>query len=126
MSQRKNEKGVSEMTDGIGRIFGGNSYGVGGYVPQRQGKDELQSEAQSAEQPKLNPVDVDKVLDYMAAGANFVKPKSEAVSGEVDSEVAERVTASMDKFTEYMAIIEKEFGKELAPDVMDLVMDKLM
>ena len=21
------------MTDGIGRIFGGNSYGVGGYVP---------------------------------------------------------------------------------------------
>ena len=30
------KKGVSEMTDGIGRIFGGNNYGVGGYVPQRK------------------------------------------------------------------------------------------
>ena len=24
------------MTDGIGRIFGGNNYGVGGFVPQRK------------------------------------------------------------------------------------------
>ena len=122
MSQRKNEKGVFEMTDGIGKI-GGSRYGLGPFIPQK--REEVAPESQkAAEQPKLNPVDVDKVLEYMAAGASFV-PKPEVVSGEVDKETAERVVASMGKFEEYMSIIEKEFGR-LAPEVMDLVMDKLM
>jgi hypothetical protein len=32
----------------------------------------------------------------------------------------------MERFEEIYAIVEQEFGPELAPAVMDLVMDKLM
>ena len=32
----------------------------------------------------------------------------------------------MERFEEIYAIVEQEFGAELAPAVMDLVMDKLM
>ena len=36
------------MTDGIGRIFGGNNYGVGGYMPNRSGEEAPQDAAQKA------------------------------------------------------------------------------
>jgi hypothetical protein len=114
------------MTDGIGRIFGGNNYGVGGYVPQRNDEaknDEPQALAQNYDEMLVDPA---KVMDFMAANNIFV-PVAEATKvGDVDAATQERVGNYMEQFETYYALIAQEFGEENAPLVMDLVMDKLM
>ena len=121
------------MTDGIGRIFGGNSYGVGGYVPQR--KDEsADAQVQKQAQPQNNfeetQVDPNKVMDFLAQNNYFmpvnVEAKPAAEAGKVDAETEERIAGYMERFEEIYSVVEQEFGIELAPAVMDLVMDKLM
>ncbi len=124
MSQKENEKGVFEMTDGIGRIFGGNSYGVGGYVPQRKEKEEVSQEAQPTLQRETVDVAPEDVLRFLGAKAEVVPQKQ--VGKELAPEVVSRVAASMEKFNTYMTLIEQEFGKELAPEIFNLAMDNLM
>ncbi len=128
MTQRKMKKGVIDMTDGIGRIFGGNNYGVGGYAPQR--KDEAAQEA-TTQQPAVNyeetQVDPSKIMDFMAANNYFVAPTKEAApTGEVDPATQERVAGYMENFELIYGVIVEEFGEENAPMVMDFVMDQLM
>ena len=116
------------MTDGIGRIFGGNSYGVGGYVPHKK-EDNAQNATQ---QPIVNnyeetQVDPSKIMDFMAANNYFVAPTTEASpAGEVDAATKDRVAGYMENFEMIYGIISEEFGEELAPMVMDFVMDYLM
>ena len=119
------------MTDGIGRLSGYGNYGVGGYVPQRRGGEEA---AQAQEQPVPNnfeetQVDPSKVMDFLASNNFFVDLTNApaAVEGvETDPTVADRVAGYMENFEVIYAVIEEEFGAELAPTVMDLVMDRLM
>ena len=115
------------MTDGIGRIFGGNSYGVGGYVPRRN--DEAHQEA-TPQAPVNNyeetQVDPNKIMDFMAANNFFVAPTETAKAGEVDAATQERIVSYMERFEMIYGIIAEEFGEELAPTVMDFVMDQLM
>ena len=114
------------MTDGIGRIFGGNSYGVAGYVPQRN--DEAKNDAPQAPVQNYDEmlVDPSKVMDFMAANNIFVPVAETTKVGEVDAATQERVGNYMEQFETYYALIAQEFGEENAPLVMDLVMDKLM
>ena len=123
----KNEKRSKEMTDGIGRIFGGNSYGVGGYVPQR--KEEAPQNAQP-QAPAVNyeetQVDPSKVMEFMANNNFFVAPVETANVGDVDAATKERIAGYMENFETIYGIIVEEFGEELAPFVMDIVMDNLM
>ena len=116
------------MTDGIGRIFGGNSYGVGGYVPQRKEEEAPQNAA--AQQPAVNyeetQVDPSKIMDFMAANNFFVAPTEEVKTNEVDAATQERIAGYMENFEMIYGVIAKEFGEELAPTVMDFVMDYLM
>ena len=128
MTQRKMKKGVIDMTDGIGRIFGGNNYGVGGYAPQR--KDEAAQEA-TTQQPAVNyeetQVDPSKIMDFMAANNFFVAPaETKAVKADLDAATQDRVAGFMEKFELIYGVIVEEFGEENAPMVMDLTMDKLM
>ena len=117
------------MTDGIGRIFGGNSYGVGGYVPQQKGgevaeNNVAQPQAQNYEETQVDP---SKVMDFLAANNFFVAPTKEAAStGEVDAATQERIAGYMENFEMIYGVIVEEFGEELAPDVMDIAMDYLM
>ena len=114
------------MTDGIGRIFGGNNYSVGGFVPQRK---EAQEEAvqQQAVQPQREEIDPSKVMEFLNANNIFVTPNTTATTpAELAPEVQDRVVNYMERFEELYGIVENEFGKDMAPDVMDLVMDKLM
>ena len=114
------------MTDGIGRIFGGNSYGVGSYVPQRneESKKEVpQAPVQNYEETQVDPA---KVMDFLAANNYFVAPAETKATGEVDLSTQERVVGYMEKFEIIYGVIAQEFGEELAPAVMDLVMDRLM
>jgi hypothetical protein len=115
------------MTDGIGRIFGGNSYGVGGYVPRRN--EGAQQEA--APQAQVNnyeetQVDPEKIMNFMAANNFFVAPVETKATGEVDAATQERIAGYMENFEMIYGIIAEEFGEELAPTVMDFVMDYLM
>ena len=123
------------MADGIHGIGYGNTSGVGsGYVPQRKGNDVGAQNAQeqavynaNQEHKDVNP---DEVMKFLANNNFFMpvnveaKPVSEV--GGVDAETEERIAGYMERFEEIYALIEHEFGPELSPAVMDLVMDKLM
>lgn len=115
------------MTDGIGRIFGGNSYGVGGYVPQR--KEEApqngvpQAPVNNAEETQVDP---SKVMDFLASNNYFVAPVETKGVGEVDNATRTRVEGYMENFEMIYGVIVEEFGEELAPTVMDIAMDYLM
>lgn len=114
------------MTDGIGRIFGGNSYGVGGYVPQRKEEEAPQNRpAVPVNNYEETQVDPNKVMDFLNANNIFAAPKT-TTPAELDPEVQNRVVDAMARFEELYAIVAQEFGEENAPMVMDLVMDKLM
>ena len=116
------------MTDGIGRIFGGNSYGVGGYVPQRREEDVPQNAPAQAPVVDYEEMQIDpnKVMDFMASNNLFVRESGVTTPAELDPECRERVANSMERFELIYGLVVEEFGEELAPAVMDLVMDKLM
>lgn len=119
-TKRKIEKGVFEMTDSIGRIFGGNGYGVGGYVPQR--KHNVEKEAQPAvpqqERKEVNP---DDVLAFLASST----PVSKAPAAkEVQPEVADRVRDAISKFETIAKVVEEEFGQDNVSTIMELMMAK--
>lgn len=119
------------MTDGIGRIFGGNSYGVGGYVPNRKNEEnpETKAEGQQVNNFEETQVDPNKILDFMANNNYFVdvaKAPAPVNGVETDPTVADRVAGYMENFEIIYGIVEEEFGAELAPTVMDFVMDRLM
>ena len=115
------------MTDGIGRIFGGNSYGVGGYVPRRN--EEAQQEAVTQQQInnfEETQVDPEKIMEFMSANNFFVAPVETKGASEVDDATQARVESYMENFEMIYGVIAEEFGEELAPAVMDFVMDHLM
>ncbi len=114
------------MTDGIGRIFGGNNYGVGGYVHQRNNEaknDASQAPVQNYDEMLVDPA---KVMDFMAANHILVPVAETTKVGEVDDATRTRVEGYMDQFEMIYDIVVREFGEKNAPSVMDLVMDKLM
>jgi len=120
------------MTDGIGRLSGYGNYGVGGYLPQRKQNDVSQEQNQTQEPVKNfeeTQVDPSKIMDWMAANNNFANVINAPAQVEgivTDPTIEERVAGFMENYEYFMTIIEQEFGEELAPSVMDVVMDKLM
>ena len=116
------------MADGIGRIFGGNSYGVGGFGARKNEEEVTQNQTT---QPQVNnyeetQVDPSKVMDFLAANNFFVAPVESTNVGTVDEATKNRVEGYMENFEMIYGVIVEEFGEELAPDVMDIAMDHLM
>ena len=114
------------MTDGIGRIFGGNSYGVGGYVPQRHEAKEEEVAQQQSVQPESKEVDPNKVMDFLNKYVYMVPETSNSEIPELDAETQQRIAGFMEQFEFFYGIIVQEFGEDLAPMVMDMVMNKLI
>ena len=115
------------MADGIGRIFGGGNYGVGGYVPQRKEEEAPQNSSQaSVQNHEETQVDPSKVMDFLAANNYFVASVGTKGVGEVDNATRARVEGYMANFEMIYGVIVEEFGEELAPQVMDIAMDYLM
>jgi len=117
------------MTDGIGRIFGGNNYGVGGFGPQK--KDDAPKN--DVQQPVVNyqetQVDPSKVMEFMANNNFFIAPTNSTTATtpvELDQATQDRIGGYMEKFELIFGIVQEEFGEENAPMVMDFVMDNLM
>ena len=121
------------MADGIGRLSGYGNYGVGGYQPQRK-NNEVNQEAKPQEQALANnheetQVDPSKVMDFLASNNFFVAAPSANQVGDVnqvDAATQDRIAGYMEQFEMIYGIVQEEFGEELAPQVMDMVMDKLM
>ena len=123
------------MTDGIGRLSGYGNYGVGGYIPQRRNGD-VSKESQQQEQVVNNnhaetQIDPSKVMDFLANNNFFVaqaapKEVADVDGAAVDAATQDRVAGYMEQFEMIYGIVQEEFGEELAPAVMDIVMDKLM
>ena len=118
------------MTDGIGRLTGYGNYGVGGYIPQRR-NGEVSKEAQSQAQSQTNnyeetQVDPSKVMDFLSSNNFFVAAPVTADVNEVDNATQDRVAGYMEQFEMIYGVVQEEFGEELAPAVMDIVMDRLI
>ena len=126
------------MTDGVYGIGYGNTSGVGGgYMPPKKSdvdkkEDEQPSTTQNAERKDVNPDDVMRFLANNNYFINLTNTNGTAgasgVDGaeDIDAETEARFAEYMERFEEIYALIEEEFGSDLAPAVMDLVMDKLM
>ena len=120
------------MADGIGNVSG-YGYGIGGFMPRAKKdeveKNEQQQAAVADNRPAETQVDPNKVMEFLANNNYFVAaPKANVVSGtnEVDAATQDRVAGYMEQFEMIYGIVQEEFGEELAPAVMDIVMDKLM
>ena len=124
------------MTDGIGRLSG-YGYGIGGFMPRNNkeevAKDNQQQAPVAEKKPAETQVDPSKVMEFLANNNFFVAPQ--AASKEVtdvegaaalDSATQDRVAGYMEQFEMIQGIVQEEFGEEMAPAVMDVVMDKLM
>ena len=118
------------MTDGIGRLSGYGNYGVGGYMPQRRNempKDGMVQDGQvAAPNYEDTQVDPSKVMDFLTSNNFFIAtPQAADVDG-VDSATQDRIAGYMEQFEMIYGVVQEEFGEEIAPAVMDVVMDKLM
>ena len=73
MTQKEKKKGVSEMTDGIGRI-GGSNYGYAGYGLPRQGEEAPKNPAAETVVNNYEETQVDpsRLMELMAANNLFV------------------------------------------------------
>ena len=124
------------MTDGIGRLSG-YGYGIGGFMPRNNKEDVAKDNQQQApvadNKPAETQVDPSKVMEFLANNNFFVAPQAALkevtdVEGAMalDSATQDRVAGYMEQFEMIYGIVQEEFGEELAPAVMDVVMDKLM
>ena len=123
------------MTDGIGRLSG-YGYGIGGFMPRNNKEDVAKNDQQQApvadNKPAETQVDPSKVMAFLANNNYFVAPQTtkEAAdvdgAGAVDAATQDRVAGYMERFEMIYGIVQEEFGEELAPAVMDIVMDRLM
>lgn len=120
------------MVDGVNRTgynFGGvNGYGAGGNRNENTNDADNQSPIVPKDYTETQ-VDPAKVMDWMAANNNFANIINAPVQPEgivTDPTIEERIAGFMENYEYFMTIIEQEFGEELAPAVMDVVMDKLM
>ena len=116
------------MADGIGRLSGYGNYGVGGYLPQQKNNAPQDEEGvkSQVQQNNYNETQIDpaKVMEFLATNNYFVQESTSAQN--VDAEMQDRINGYMEQFEYIYGIIVKEFGEDIAPQVMDLVMDKLL
>lgn len=122
---------------------GGNGYGIT-WNNNRSQEDVETNNAEKQTTANANQehrdVNPDDVMKFLANNNIFIDvklAKLDAADGKIDgifnadlnsveADMQDRIAGYMERFEEIYAIIEQEFGAELAPSVMDLVMDKLM
>ena len=114
------------MANGINGIGGNNnSYNYYQNLNNNEAKPEEQEQVivNNHEETQIDP---SKVMDFMAANNFFVAPKENVGAGQVDEMTQERIGEFMKNFEFVFGLVSKEFGEDLAPMVMDMVMDNLI
>ena len=127
MTQRKKEKKeYLKMTNGVNGI-GGNPYSYGNYgYNNNQAKESQEQTPEAVNAPEQKAVNPEAVMDFMNRYIYMAPEAQSAGTGKVDPETQKRIEGFMEQFQIFYNIVEKEFGSELAPTVMDMIMDKLM
>lgn len=117
------------MADGIGRIIGGGSNYVGGYVSQRKGEEAPQNK--EAQSPAVNynetQVDPSKIMDSMDVLSKNIYTVETPVSKpvELDPACASRIAASMEDFMSFVDSAYEETGDmDIALLLADAYSDK--
>ena len=123
MSQRKIEKGVFEMTNGIGKIGGGGYEGLNPYFKRDKNVEGEQVAAQPNIVPETKDVNPDEVLNFIAGTGNiFVQnQKPEFTPVKLPDGAEERIAGYMASFEATYKVAAEEFGEEIALQVMDLM-----
>ena len=123
---KENEKGVFNMTDGIGRI-GSSNYGLGGsfYRANKEVKEEPKAQPQTVK-PETNDIDPDKVLDLLNQASSIYMPvaKTDKVTVNLPKAVQDRIAGFISNFENVYAVAKEEVGAELAPVILDLMSEK--
>lgn len=118
------------MTDGIGRLSGYGGYNLGAYMqPRKENLENASAGNQSvagSDNFEETQVDPAKVMEFMANNQIFVAAPKVADTQNLDASTEDRVVSYMEQFEMIYGVILEEFGEELAPMVMNIVMDKLM
>ena len=117
------------MTDGIGRIFGGNNYGLGGYFPNRKDEESSVENNQTLQPDHKAAVNPNEVLDYLSATSAFNRPALSQVNSNIDvpkldAETQARIAKSMDDFVFMYDIVSQEVGDKFALEVINKMIDK--
>ena len=118
------------MADGIGNVNGfSNSYNF--YARPRKEETTQEEHAQQAPVQDYTETQVDpsKVMDFLAGNNYFIAPTTKTGATtpvELDAAAKDRISNYMEQFESIYAVVRNEFGDELAPTVMDMVMDSLM
>ena len=121
------------MTNNINNIngygFGNNVYGYGN-TQNNNAQNTNENETTNQVQPEAKPqVSADEVMKFLEANNFFVAPattQNTEAAAEVDPAMVGRIEDAMAQFEVIYAVIAKEFGEDLAPHLVDLVMDKLL
>ena len=122
------------MTDGIGRIGSGNTSGIGGYFPNNSSNANVENKEDQQNQPQVTytPVDESEVWNFLTNNSYFVAQvkgaeKPADVSGAAAG-MEERAADCMPNFELAFALIQEEFGAEVATMLMndDNFVDKLL
>ena len=124
------------MTDGVYGIGYGNTSGVGGgYMPNRKGNNDVenkQEEAQTQSQAAYTPVNESEVWNFLTNNSYFVaQVKTPEKTADVSGAAAgmeDRAADCMPNFETAFALIQEEFGVEVATMLMndDNFVDKLL
>ena len=116
------------MTEGIGKIGGSNGYMLNGYIQRKKGNEEEGKLGEKQESSIGNRKDInpDEIFNMMGEMAINLKPQvkkvlKEGELPELSPEVQARIEDSMKEFEAIYGIVEKEVGRTLAPDVMELL-----
>ena len=111
-----------------------NGYGInfnGGYSARKQDNKPAEAEEnKTTVQPEAKPtVNAEEVFAFLEANNVFVAPakvEAGAETAEVDSEIQARIEDAMGQFEVIYSVIANEFGERRAPQLVDMVMDKLL
>jgi len=115
------------MTSGIRGIFGngGDSF-VNGYgIPRRDVSPKEETPIEQVVTPEDKSVAPDDVMAYLNNSSMVVSPKQSVAPVELDEKVAARAIDATKNFETIAAIVEQEVGKELAPIVLEALLNKL-
>ena len=122
------------MANGINNVngygYGSNVYGYGSNAKKEDSTGNAENKAQQNVQPEAKPqVNADDVMKFLENNNLFIAPaQTEGAEGTtgVDAATQARVEDAMAQFEVIYAIVVQEFGEEIAPAVMDMVMDRLI
>ena len=112
------------MTNGIGRINGGNDFG--GFGPLMPGKRDIKEEqqAETIVKPETKNVNPDEVMKLLESNNVFVQPKSEFIPVKLSEDTVARIEDSMKMFQATFDAAFKEFGdEEVARGITELMID---